>query len=146
MLGMDGGSRRRALAPDAARERRELDHRLKAAAEVFDSVAIPMASCDPKTGRIRHANAAFYEFVGAAGDAGGLELRDSALPEVYPTLFDDLEEVAAKRRPIKRVIYLNEGGDRVIEAAVVLTAASTSAEVTAGDVFLVLHPLRAVVG
>jgi eukaryotic-like serine/threonine-protein kinase len=146
MLGMDQAVRRRALAPDATRERRELDHRLKAAAEVFDTVAIPMASCDPRTGRVRTANAAYYEFDGAAGDAGGLELRDSALPEVYPTLFEDLEEVAAKRRPIKRVIYLNEGGDRVIEAAVVLTAAATTAEVTAGDVFLVLHPLRAVVG
>jgi hypothetical protein len=102
-----------------------------------------MASCDPRTGRVRAANTAFLEFVGAAGDAGGLELRDTALPEVYPTLFDDLEEVASRRRSIKRVIYLNEGGDRVIEAAVVLSAAPNTAEVTAGDVFLVLHPLRA---
>ena len=50
---------------------------------------------------------------------------------------------AARRRPIKRVIYLNECGDRVIEAAVVLSAAPKDAEVTAGDVVLVLHPLRA---
>jgi molybdopterin converting factor small subunit len=102
-----------------------------------------MASCDPRTGRVRAANAAFLEFVGAAGDAGGLELRDTALSEVYPSLFADLEEVAARRRPIKRVIYLSEGGDRVIEAAVVLSAAPKDAEVTAGDVVLVLHPLRA---
>lgn len=144
MLGMDHANRRRALAPEAARERRELDHRLKAAAEIFGAVPLPMASCDPRTGHVRAANTAFLEFVGAAGDAGGLELRDTALPEVYPTLFDDLQEVASRRRPIKRVIYLSEGGDRVIEAAVVLSAAPNAAEVTAGDVFLVLHPLRAV--
>jgi len=142
MLGMDQATRRRAVAPDAARERRELDHRLKAAAEVFGAVPLPMASCDP-SGRVRAANPAFLEFIGVAGDAGGLELRDSALPEVYPGLFADLQEVATKRRPIKRVIYLNEGGDRVIEAAVVLSAAPTAAEVTAGEVHVVLHPLRA---
>lgn len=141
MLGMDGGTRRRAMAPEAARERRELDHRLKAAAEVFGAVAIPMASCDA-TGKVRAANPAFLEFLGVAGDAGGLQLRDSALPEVYPGLFEDLEEVASKRRPIKRVIYLNEGGDRVIEAAIVLSAAPSAAEVTAGEVHVVLHPLR----
>lgn len=143
MLGMDqGAARRRALAPDAARERRDYDHRLKAAAEVFGSVPLPMASCDP-AGRVRAANAAFLEFLGAAGDAGGLELRNSALPEVYPTLFEDLEQVAATRRPLKRVIYLNEGGDRVVEAAIVLSAAPSAAEVTAGEVHIVLHPLRA---
>jgi PAS domain-containing protein len=142
MLGVDQAStRRRAVAPEV-RERRELDHRVKAAAEVFSAVPVPMASCDA-SGRVRAANPAFLEFLGVAGDAGGLELRDSALPEVYPTLFEDLEEVAAKRRPIKRVIYLNEGGDRVIEAAIVLSAAPSAAEVTAGEVHVVLHPLRA---
>ena len=71
------------------------------------------------------------------------EKGDSALPEVYPSLFDDLELVSTSRRPIKRVIYLNEGGDRVIEAAVVLSAAPAKAEVTAGEIHIVLHPLRA---
>jgi PAS domain-containing protein len=142
MLGMEPGVRRRALAPDAARERRELDHRMKAAAEIFGAIPLPMASCDSQ-GRVRAANPAFLEFLGVAGDAVGLELRDSALPEVYPTLFDDLELVIAHRRPVKRVIYLNEGGDRVVEAAVVLSAAPSAAEVTAGEVHLVLHPLRA---
>jgi serine/threonine-protein kinase len=141
MLGMEQGGRRRAVAPDAARERREYDHRLKAAAEVFGAVPLPMASCDPE-GRVRAANPAFLEFLGCGGLASGLQLRDSALPEVYPTLFEDLEAVAQSRRPIKRVIYLNEGGDRVIEAAVVLSAAPTGAEVTAGEVHIVLHPLR----
>jgi serine/threonine-protein kinase len=142
MLGMDQGGRRRAVAPDAARERREYDHRLKAAAEVFGAVPLPMASCDPE-GRVRAANPAFLEFLGVGGLASGLQLRDSALPEVYPTLFEDLEAVAQSRRPIKRVIYLNEGGDRVVEAAVVLSAAPSAAEVTAGEVHIVLHPLRA---
>jgi eukaryotic-like serine/threonine-protein kinase len=145
MLGMEQGPRRRAMGPDAARERRELDHRLKAAAEVFGAVPIPMASCD-SGGRVRAANPAFYEFLGAAGDAGGLELRDSALPEIYPTLFEDLLEVATRRRTIKRVIYLNEGGDRVVEAAVVLSCAPAACEVTAGEVHIVLHPLRALLG
>jgi eukaryotic-like serine/threonine-protein kinase len=143
MLGMEqgGGGRRRAVAPDAARERREYDHRLKAAAEVFGAVPLPMASCDSE-GRVRAANQAFLEFLGCGGLASGLQLRDSALPEVYPGLFEDLELVASSRRPIKRVIYLNEGGDRVIEAAVVLSAAPSAAEVTAGEVHIVLHPLR----
>lgn len=142
MLGMDNGpARRRAVAPDATRERREYNHSLKAAAEVFGAVPLPMASCDPE-GRVRAANPAMLEFLGCGGTAGGLQLRDSALPEVYPTLFEDLEAVATTRRPIKRVIYLNEGGDRVIEAAVVLSAAPSAAEVTAGEVHIVLHPLR----
>jgi PAS domain-containing protein len=142
MLGMDQ-ARRRSLAPDAARERRELDHRVKAAAEIFGAVPVPMASCDPQ-GRVRAANPAFLAFIGAAGDAAGLELGESALPEVYPELLADLATVADTRRPLKRVIYLNEGGDRVIEAAIVLAAAPAAAEATAGEILLVLHPLRAV--
>jgi len=140
MLGVDNARARRRVQ-DAGRERKDLDHRVKGAAEIFNAVNMPMAACDV-TGRVRCANPAFLSFVGAAGDAGGIELRDSALPDVYPTLFEDLAEAAAKRRPIKRVIYLNEGGDRVIEAAVVLNAAPSTAEVTAGEVFLVIHPLR----
>jgi hypothetical protein len=139
MLGMDQG-RRRTLATEATRERREHDHRVKAAAEVFGAVRLPMGSCVPNC-RVRAANQAFLVFLGVAGGVG-LELRDSALPDVYPALFDDLQTVASTRRPIKRVIYLNEGGDRVIEAAVVLTPASSAAEVTAGEIFIVLHPLR----
>lgn len=144
MLGMDHG-RRRAVAVDATRERRDLDHRVKAAAEVFRAAPIPMASCDP-SGKVRIANPAFLEFLGVAGDAVDLQLRDSALPDLYPELFEDLAEVAAKRRPIKRIIDLHEGGERVIEAAVLLSAAPTAAEVTAGEVHIVLHPLRARTG
>jgi eukaryotic-like serine/threonine-protein kinase len=143
MIGMEQSTRRRAFAHDTTRERRDLDHRVKAAAEVFGSVPIPMASCDA-TGRVRAANPAFLAFLGAAGDAVGLQLRDSALPDIYPTLFRDLEDVATRRRPLKRVIYLHEGGDRVIEAAILLSAAPNAAEVTAGEVHVVLHPLRAI--
>lgn len=138
MLGMEHRSRR-ALAPDAARERREIDHRMKAAAEVFGAVPLPMASCNA-AGHVRAANAAFYEFLGA-GDAGGLELADSAFPEIYPQLLEDLETCVSQRRTIKRVIYLSEGGDRTVEAAVVLTAAPSGAEVTAGEVHVLVHPL-----
>ena len=67
----------------------------------------------------------------------------AAIVQRCETLFEDLEEVLAKRRPIKRVIYLNEGGDRVVEAAIVLSCAPSAAEVTGGEVYLVLHPLRA---
>ncbi|TMQ05617.1 MAG: PAS domain-containing protein [Deltaproteobacteria bacterium] len=143
MLGMDQGRRR--TVPAETRERRDLDHRVKAAAEVFGAVAIPMASCDP-SGRVRAANPAFLEFLGVAGDAAGLQLRDSALLDLYPGLFRDLEEVVAKRRPIKRLLYLHEGGDRVIEAAILLSAAPATAEVTAGEIHLVVHPLRAITG
>ena len=139
MLGMENRSRR-ALAPDAARERREIDHRQKAAAEVFGSVPLPMASCNA-AGQVHAANAAFYEFLGAAGDAGGLALGDSALTEIYPQLLEDLAACVEQRRTIKRVIYLDEGGDRVVEAAVVLTAAPSGAEVTAGEVHMFFHPL-----
>jgi PAS domain-containing protein len=114
---------------------------MKASAEIFGAVPLPMAACD-YNGRVRVANQAFMEFLGIAGDAGGVELRDSALPEIYPDLFEDLDQVSAKRRPIKRVLYLNEGGDRVIEAAIVMSAAPTTAEVTAGEIHLVVHPLR----
>jgi PAS domain-containing protein len=145
MLGMESSIRRR-VAAESTRERRDLDHRVKAAAEVFGAVPLPMASCDP-TGRVRAANPAFLEFLGAAGDAAGLQLRDSALPEIYPTLFEDLAAVAASRRPIKRIVYLHEGlpdgATRVTEAAILLSAAPTAAEVTAGEIHLVLHPLRA---
>lgn len=139
MLGMDT-VRRRAMATDATRERREVDQRQKAAAEVFAAVPVPMASCDAR-GRVRAANAAFLEFLGADGDGCGLELGESAFPDVYPQLLADIAEVALRRLPIKRVIYLAEGGGRVVEAAVLLSAAPVTSEITTGDVHLVVHPL-----
>src|SRR5262249_57981489 len=123
MVGMDP-SRRRTL-PAEARERRDPDHRVKAAAELFGAAPIPMASCD-RDGRIRTANPAFLEFLGVAGDAVDLQLRDSALPDLYPQLFADLEQVATQRRQIKRIIYLSASGDPAVEAALLMSAPPTA--------------------
>jgi hypothetical protein len=59
----------------------------------------------------------------------------------------DREHASAQpwpHRQIKRVIYLHEGGDRVVEAAVHLSPAPGAAEATVGEIHLVLHPLRTV--
>jgi PAS domain-containing protein len=142
MMGMDTAKRRPAAA-EATRQRRELDHRTKAAYEVFAYAPLPMAVCD-LNGKVRTANPAFLEFLGVAGDAGGLELRDSGLGEVCPSLFEDLKLAVANRRTIKRAIYLSQGGDATVEAALIVTPAPSKAEVTAGEVHLVLHPLRTI--
>jgi PAS domain-containing protein len=146
MMGMDT-VRRRPAGGDAATQpkRRDLDHKAKAAYEVFAYAPLPMAVTDVG-GKVRAANPAFLEFLGIAGSAGGLELRDSGLAEVCPTLFDDLRNAIANRRTIKRAIYLSEGGDATIEAALIITPAPSSAEVTAGELHLLLHPLRAIRG
>ncbi|MBK9037369.1 MAG: serine/threonine protein kinase [Myxococcales bacterium] len=140
MLGMET-QRRRAGNTDATRERREADHRTKAAYEVFIAAPIPMAAVDV-TGKVRIANQAFLEFLGCAGDVGGIDLRDSGMLEVYPTLLRDLAAAIARRATVKRVIYLSEGGGATVEVAVLITPAATSAEVTAGELHLALHPLR----
>jgi hypothetical protein len=145
MLGMDVASRGRGArgggAGEGGRERRELDHRTKAAFEVFHTAPVPMASCDA-TGRVRIANLAFLEFLGCAGDVGGIELKDSGLMEVYPALLTDLEKVAIKRKAIKRVLFLSEGGGATVEVALIMSASPTTSEVTAGEIHLALHPLR----
>ncbi len=140
MLGVDT-SRRRISATEGGRDRRELDTRGKAGAEVFALAPMPMASVDVG-GKVRVANRAFLELLGVAGDAAGVELRDSGLVEVYPTLLDDLAQARAGRGPIERVIYLAAGGGMSIEVAVLLTPSPSSSEVTGGDIHLALHPLR----
>ena len=142
MLGLDT-SRRRASATEGGRDRREHDHRGKAGAEVFALAPMPMASVEVG-GKVRVANRAFLELLGVAGDAAGVELRDSGLVEVYPGLLDDL--AAARRGPIKRVIYLAAGGGMAVEVAVLLTPSPSSSEVTAGDIHVALHPLRELPG
>ncbi len=144
MLGMETARRRSATA-EGARERRDVDHRARAACEVFLSAPLPMASCDP-SGKVRVANPAFLEFLGCAGDVGGIELKDSGLLEIYPQLLHDLESVAVKRKAIKRVLYLAEGGGSTVEVAVVLTASPSTSQVTAGEIHLALHPLRHIRG
>lgn len=140
MLGIET-ARRRGGTGEGSRERREIDHRAKAAYEVFLTAPLPMASCDP-TGKVRVANQAFLEFLGCAGDVGGIELKDSGLLEVYPQLLKDLDAVGHRHKSVKRVIYLAEGGGTTVEVAVLLTPSPTSSEVTAGEVHVTLHPLR----
>lgn len=142
MLGMETTRRPRATGGgEGGRERRELDHRAKAAAEIFAAAPVPMAAVDVG-GKVRIANQAFLEFLGCAGDVGGIELRDSGLLEVYPSLLRDLAAAMARRAPVKRVIYLSEGGGATVEVAVLITPAAANAEVTAGELHLALHPLR----
>ncbi len=140
MLGMET-ARRRPGASDAGRERRDADHRTKAAFEVFSTAPIPMAAVDPN-GKVRIANQAFLEFLGVAGDAGGIDLRDSGMLDVYPTLLRDMAAAIARKATVKRVIYLSEGGGATVEVAVLITPAAGTAEVTAGELHLALHPLR----
>jgi len=150
MLGIDvvtrqSAKRRRSLNPDAIRERREHELRVRGESEVFGAIGLPMASVE-LSGRVRVANHAFVEFLGAQDDDedAPLDLRQSALSEVYPTVFDDLAQVADTRQSMKRVIRLQEGGDRQVEAVVMLTPSSADADATDGDVYIVLHPLRRV--
>jgi tRNA A-37 threonylcarbamoyl transferase component Bud32 len=141
MLGMEMGRSRRGGSSDGGRERREVDHRAKAANEVFGAAPLPLASCDPG-GKVRIANQAFLDFLGVAGDAVGIDLKDTGLCEVCPTLLHDLVAVAQRRHSVKRVIHLSEGGGAVIEAAIVMTPAPNASEVTAGEIHILLHPLR----
>src|SRR5262249_22682118 len=138
MLGMEVGRRR--AGGGEGRERRDVDHRGKAAGEVFHWAPLPLA-CVDAAGKVRGADQAFLEFLGRAGDAGAIDLRDSGFCEVAPNLLDDLKPVVARHTAIKRVIYLSEGGGSIVEAALVLTPPPSSSEVTAGEVHLVLHPL-----
>ena len=140
MLGIDTRVRR-AADVEHGRDRREHDGRGKASAEVFALAPIPLASVDVR-GKVRVANRAMLDLLGVAGDAAGVELKDSGLMEVYPTLLEDLAAVRAGRGALKRVIYLAAGGGVSVEVAVLLTAAPSASEVTAGDVHMALHPLR----
>jgi tRNA A-37 threonylcarbamoyl transferase component Bud32 len=143
MLGMEVGRRRPGATGEGGggRERRDVDHKAKAASEVFQWAPLPLA-CVDVTGKVRIANQAFLDFLGVAGDAGGIDLRDSGFCEVAPTLLEDIKTVIHKHTTIKRVIYLSEGGGQLVEAAVVLTPAPSSTQVTAGEVHMLLHPLR----
>lgn len=141
MLGMDTGRRRAGpVEPGAGARRGRLSHRERGGSEVFEQAPIPLASVD-REGKVRVANNAFLEFLGVAGSAAGLNLSDSGFTEVYPALLDDLALVLEKRNTIKRILYLSEGGGAVVQVAVILTAASSDATVTAGEVHLTLHPL-----
>ena len=141
MLGMDVSRRRSGSTDKAARSRsRALDYRAKGAAEVFEHAPVPLASV-AADGKVRVANQAFLEFLGVAGDAGGINLVDSGLKEVYPTLLDDLRETIQGKKTVKRVISLEGGGKHAVRVAVILSPAPNSTVVTTGEAYMALHPL-----
>lgn len=143
MLGMSGGRRRRHQdAASSGRGRRGPGamRLVQGAAEVFEHAPIPLAAVDG-SGKVKVANRAFLDFLGLTGDAAGIELGDSHLPEVYPELLDDLTYVASSRKFRKRVITLHDPSEGVVEVAVILSPVPSSATVTAGDVHMTLHPL-----
>lgn len=144
MLGIDVGRGGRAATKDTgkakAARRVKPDRQAMASAEVFDVAPIPLA-CADADGNVRVANRAFLEFLGVAGKAAGINLRDSGFGEVYPALMDDMAMVASRRKTIKRIIYLSEGGGVVVEVAVILSSPAANLPVTAGEVHIALHPL-----
>jgi PAS domain-containing protein len=142
MLGVAGKGRRRPAreaTPQPARPKEE--RAAQARVEVFETAPIPLASVDA-AGRVRVANRAFLEFLGVAGQAAGIQLADSGLTELYPALIDDLRTCADRRHPVKRVLYLSEGGGHTVEVAFIMTPApSSEAPVTGGEIHLAIHPL-----
>jgi len=140
MLGMETARRRPAPRGDA-RDRRALDRHLRGANEMFLTAPVPLASVDVR-GRVRLANRAFLDFLGHTGEAAGIELSESGLLAIYPTLLDDLVFSHTGRVPLKRVVSLAKGGGGRVEVAVLLTPSPTVNDVTADDVHLALHPLR----
>jgi PAS domain-containing protein len=142
MLGVEGKIRRRPAREATPQPSRPKEERAaQAMVEVFEAAPIPLASVD-SSGQVRVANRAFLEFLGVAGQAAGIQLADSGLAEIYPALLDDLRGCADTRRPIKRVLYLSEGGGHTVEVAFLMTPApSSEAPVTGGEVHLAIHPL-----
>jgi hypothetical protein len=115
----------------------------RAGAEIYAMAPVPLASASPD-GKVRVGNAAFWDFLGVAGEAGGVDLADSGLLTVYPNLMADLETVAHTRETIKTVVFLAEGGGSTVEAAIILSAPPAGSEATGGDVHLCIHPLRTI--
>jgi len=113
---------------------------LSAAGEVFENSPIPLASVDAR-GFVRVANRAFRAFIGHA-DPTGILLSETAFVNVYPTLLDDLQLVAGDGSTIKQLIEVpHKSGGYVVETVVLLTPAPETRLVTAGDIYLALHPL-----
>jgi len=140
MLGVEKPRRRAPGGDGPSPAARRPDRSAAAGAEVFEAAPLPLACCDTD-GSVRVANRAFLEFLGVAGNAGGINLADSGFCDVYPALLDDLRLVIARRRAIKRIVYLSEGGGHVVQVAVVLSPAPADAPVTAGEIHIALHPL-----
>ena len=113
---------------------------LSAAGEVFENSPIPLASVDAR-GFVRVANRAFRAFLGHS-DPTGILLSETAFVDVYPTLLDDLQLVAGDGTTIKQLIEVpHKSGGYVVETVVLLTPAAETRLVTAGDIYVALHPL-----
>jgi serine/threonine protein kinase len=144
MLGVEPGRRRdrvRVLTTPAASHSRSADPGLTAAAEVFENSPIPLASVDPR-GVVRIANRAFRAFIGHV-DAGGVMLSETGFVNVYPSLLDDLQLVVDDGTMIRQVIEIPDRSGLMVETAVMLTPVLDSRLVTAGDIYISLHPLAA---
>ena len=143
MLGVDQGRRR----PDGARTagasppRRTGDPVMAAASEVFEHTPVPLASVDTR-GFVRVCNHAFRIFLGRAGEGAGVLLTETGLVDVYPALLDDLQLVAADGSTRKQLIELRERDGTIVETVVILTPAPGERQVTVGDVYLAVHPVR----
>jgi len=113
---------------------------LSAAGEVFENSPIPLASVDAR-GFVRVANRAFRAFLGHS-DPTGILLAETAFINVYPHLLDDLQLVAGDGTTIKQLIEVpHKSGGYVVETVVMLTPAAETRLVTAGDIYVALHPL-----
>ena len=148
MLGVDSNRRGRGVdasqrfttATGAGPLARPPEPLLSAAGEVFENSPIPLASVDAR-GFVRVANRAFRAFIGHA-DPTGILLSDTAFVSVYPTLLDDLQLVAGDGTTIKQLIEVpHKSGGYVVETVVMLTPAPETRLVTAGDIYVALHPL-----
>jgi eukaryotic-like serine/threonine-protein kinase len=143
MLGVDQGRRRADGGRTAAggAPRRAGDPVMAAASEVFEHSPVPLASVDAR-GFVRVCNQAFSVFLGHAGECAGVLLAETGLLDVYPTLLDDLQLVASDGSTRRQLVELRDRSGLIIETAVILTPAPGERLVTAGDVYLAVHPLR----
>jgi serine/threonine protein kinase len=146
MLGMPlPGRVRSRTSSDSARagrtpNRSVIQQRAKAPAEIFEHAPIPMASVDINS-RVRTANQAFWRFLGMEESSTSVALAESPFAEIYPGLLDDLKAVGTLRTTAKQIIHLGDTGGVVVEVAVILMPAPRHATVTAGEIYITLHPL-----
>ena len=110
------------------------------AAEVFEYAPIPLAAVDAR-GKVRLANAAFAQFLGLEeGEATGIQLSDTGLVSVYPSVLEDVAQASTTNTQLKRVIFLSSEDEYTVEVAAILTPGPRNAG-PAGDIHIALHPL-----
>lgn len=136
MHGIDG---RRRNESSGRLVRKAVDRATRAAAEVFESAPIPLASIDGD-GTLVTANRAFLEFLGGPHRAG-LRLAETGLLKVYPRLLQDVAEVAESRASVTEIVQVSAGGGQAVEVAVVISAPPTESCLESGEIHIALHPL-----